>query len=159
MKPPASEPDSKAHRFMPGPDRRLGLPIQAIRLSRREASDSQFELDFMEEVLEQDPCNEDALALLGHAYTRRGDYERGLDLDQRLARLRPADPTVYYNLACSFSLLRRMEEAFGALERAVSLGYGDLNHILKDPDLVNLRGEARFGDFVKHLFKRSPVDS
>ena len=145
---------------MPAFDRRLSLSRKRIEVSRLQPDDDvQFELNFMEEVLQRDPCNEDALMLLGHAYTQLGDYEKGLDIDQRLVRLRPADPTAHYNLACSYSLLRRVEDAFGALKKAVSLGYRDVNHMLTDPDMANLRRAPQFGRFVSRLFSGSPADS
>ena len=152
MKSDSSKAENEQQRFMPVFDRRLTLTRKPIPISRLALDDAQFELSFIEEVVQHDPCNEDALMLLGHAYTRRGDYERGLAIDRRLTRLRPGDPTVYYNLACSYSLLRRIEDAFGALEKAVSLGYRDLNHVLRDPDLANLRNEPEFGEFANRLF-------
>ena len=86
----------------------------------------------------------DALIPLAEAYTRKGFHKKALELDERLARLRPKDAVVYYNLACSFALMGRKEEAFGALERAVSLGWDNFDHLKKDADLESLRTDPRF---------------
>ena len=124
-----------------------------------QADDTRFEIEFFEELVSCDPCNEEALMILGNTYTRRGEYEKGLSIDRRLARLRPGDPTVYYNLACSYCLLRKLDEAFTALGRAISLGYRDARHMTKDPDLANLRSDPRFGTLLGRLIGRSASDS
>lgn len=141
-------------------DPRLTLDRKPLPIPGAEKEDDEgFELRFLEEVLAQDPCHEEALMLLGHAYTRQGDYERGRQIDERLTRLRPADPTAFYNLACSHSLLGQLDEAVTALARAVSLGYRDLAHILKDPDLVQLRRDPRFPDLVSRMPTGRAADS
>jgi len=160
MKGPGKETAPDPDRYKPQFDSRLTLrrkPFEVFGVGGDD--DEQFELSFMESVLKHDPCNEDVLMLLGHAYTRRGEYEKGHNLDRRLVRLRPADPTAYYNLACSCSLLRKIDDAFTALKRATSLGYRDVNHMLKDPDLANLRGDWRFRRFVKGILSGSAQDS
>ena len=79
------------------------------------------------------------MSALGEAYTRRGWHEKGLEVDLKLARLKDHDPVVWYNLACSYSLLNRPEESFSALSHAITLGYDDFEYLLKDPDLATLR--------------------
>ena len=113
--------------------------------------DEEFQLEFLERVVRQDPCEESSLGLLGHLYTRKGEYEKGLEVDRRLARLRPEDPTVFYNLACSLSLTGEIAECLSALEKAVALGYRDLDHLLKDPDMANLREDRRFKGFCERV--------
>ena len=141
-------------------DARLSLRPARFELSCiRDNDDAQFEMSFMENVLNRDPCNEDVLMLLGHAYTRRGDYEKGLDIDRRLVRLRPGDPTAYYNMACSLSLLRKLDDAMLALQQAASLGYRDVKFMLKDPDLANLRQDDRFGKFLRRIKGQLTNDS
>ncbi len=139
-------------RFCPRADKRLTLQRRIFDLSGAAGgNDEEFELQFMERVIAGDPCNEDALMLLGHAYTHRGDYEKGLTIDRRLVRLRPTDPTAYYNLACSLSLLNQRDDAMVALQRAAALGYADVKYILKDPDLANLRQDRRFRRFIQRI--------
>lgn len=106
--------------------------------------DRQFETRFFEQIVAADPCCEDALAQLGEMYTRCGDFRKGLNVDLRLVRLRPCDAVAHYNLACSHALLDQLDEALAAMEHAVNLGYRDMRHMLKDPDLANLRKDARF---------------
>ena len=141
-------------------DSRLSLRPQVFQLSSfGQEDDARFEIEFFEELVSRDPCNEEALMILGNTYTRRGEYEKGLNVDRRLVRLRPADPTVYYNLACSYCLLRHIDESLAALERAVSLGYRDVGHLTKDPDLANLRSDPRYRKLLGQLVGRSASDS
>ena len=138
MKKSSSDKNPKEGHYLPAFDPRLTLSRRSFKISSLCSDDDEgFELRFMEEVLQRDPCNEDALMLLGYAYTRRGDYEKGLDVDARLVRLRPADPAAYYNLACSHALLGQINDSVDALERAVSLGYREVKQMMNG--LVTLR--------------------
>ena len=89
--------------------------------------------------------------ILGNNYTLRGDYRRGLEIDLRLSALRPADPIVQYNLACSYSLLGSPNEAVASLEEAISLGYRDFEFMRKDRDLDPIRKDVRFQRLVERL--------
>lgn len=120
-----------------------------------EMNDRRFEMRFFEEVVARDPCCEAALLQLGEMYTRRGDLRKGLDVDRRLVRLRPCDAIAYYNLACSHSLLDQLDEAILAIEHAVNLGYRNMAHLLKDPDLANLRKDARFRKLMGRVVEGS----
>lgn len=95
----------------------------------------------------------DALIPLADAYTRAGLYEKGLEIDKKLSRLKPFDETVYYNLACSYSLLGMIEEALSAIEKSFRLGYCDLNHLEKDADLTNVKKSAPFKTLMARYFR------
>jgi len=153
-------PQTEKSRYAPVRDSRLSLSPRIFALSSfSRPDDTRFEIEFFEELISKDPCNEEALMVLANTYTRCGEYEKCLGIDRRLARLRPADPTVYYNLACSHCLLRHLDEAFAALGRSIALGYRDASHITKDPDLANLRSDPRFRRLLGRLFGRSASDS
>jgi tetratricopeptide (TPR) repeat protein len=107
--------------------------------TRQEARELDVQIQFMEGIVQRDPEYVDALQLLGDHYTQRGKYDQSLRVDERLSRLQPHDPLVYYNLACSYSLNDQFDLAVEALEKALSLGYRDFNWLLKDPDLRKLR--------------------
>jgi tetratricopeptide (TPR) repeat protein len=113
--------------------------------------DLEFEIRFFEGVTRRDPDFIDALQILGDAYTKAGRWEKGLKVDKRLARLCPDNPLVFYNLACSYSLMSHLDEAFAALRKAVHLGYRDTKWMTKDPDLENLRKDSRFEALKRQL--------
>jgi len=108
-----------------------------------------FQIFVHQEVLGCSPDDEEALSYLAHAYTRQGRFEEGLDLDRRLAALRPDDPLVRYNLTCSLSLTFRADDALEQLREAIRLGYDDFEHMEKDPDLVFLRKQPEYREILK----------
>jgi hypothetical protein len=108
-------------------------------LTRQEKRDLDIEIGFLEGLVHRDPSYLDALQLLGDDYTKRGKYIAGLRIDQRLAVLRPRDPLVFYNLACSLCLSAQYDGAAEALERSIDLGYRDFRWLAEDPDLHELR--------------------
>ena len=111
----------------------------------------EFEITFYEKLLRAYPDFVDALVPLGDAYTRRGLHEKGLQVDLRLTQLRGRDPLSWYNLACSYSLLNRVEESFDALRRAFEVGYTDLAYLQKDPDLSNVRRSPKYRPFIESI--------
>ncbi len=108
-------------------------------LTKQEKRDLDIEIGFLEGLVNRDPNYVDALQLLGDNYTKRGKYVAGLRIDQKLAVLRPRDPLVFYNLACSLCLSGDYEESAISLERAIDLGYRDFRWLAEDPDLQDLR--------------------
>ena len=114
---------------------------------RRDSRDLDVKIQFMEGIVRRDPEFIEALQLLGDHYTQRGQYEQGLKVDERLSRLEPRNPLVFYNLACSYSLIGQVDEAAHALNKALALGYRDFKWLLaKDPDLRTLRKHPLFRD-------------
>ena len=114
------------------------------KLTRNDQRNLDVEISFIEGVVRRDPGYVDALQILGDDYTRRGRFDDGLKIDEQLARLRPEDPTVLYNLACSYSLLGQLDAAFAALDRALGAGYKDFRWMAQDPDLESLRAHPHF---------------
>ncbi len=108
----------------------------------------EFEIVFYEKLLRAYPDFLDVLIPLGHAYTRRGLHEKALQIDLRLTQLKGEDPLTWYNLACSYALLLRPDEAIGALRRAIELGYTDLAYLQKDPDLRHIRQSDQYRQFL-----------
>src|ERR1051325_8023158 len=137
------------------------LPIRESKPPRGRSArkeDLEFEIRFFEGISHRDPDFIAALQILGDAYTKTGQWEKGLKIDQRLARLWPENPLVFYNLACSYSLLKHLDEAFAALDQAVKLGYNDARWLTNDPDLDNLRQDNRF-EKIRTDLSTKPGDS
>lgn len=117
--------------------------------AKRKKKNLDFEIAFYEGILKRDPNLVDVLVPLGHAYTKGGYREKGLEVDLRLSRLRPKDPIVFYNLACSYSLLRRITPALESLEKSLRLGYSDFRFLMRDPDMTNVRKSPRFEQLLR----------
>ena len=134
------------------------LPIRETKPTRGKSArkeDLRFEIAFFEGITVRDPDFVEALQILGDAYTRTGQWDKGLQIDQRLAKLCADNPLVFYNLACSYSLLNRVDEAFAALRHAIKLGYHDARWLTRDPDLDNLRRDNRFEKIRADLSRKS----
>ena len=113
-----------------------------------------FEIEFFERLIKENPDFVDVLIPLAEAYTKAGDYGRGLVVDKRLSILRPDDAIVHYNLACSYSLTENINEAVGALKTAVNLGYDDFVYMNVDQDLRNVRNDIRYKEMFIVWTKR-----
>jgi len=114
-----------------------------------------FEISFYESILKKEPKFVEVIEMLGGLYTNAGRIEDGLKMDRKMVRLNPKSPVVHYNLACSLTLKRRYKEALEALEHAVSMGYKDLDWMLEDPDLENLRNQTGFRRLIKCMKEAS----
>ena len=124
------------------------------RTSKRTARrPEKVEMAFLEAVRKRCPGDEQVLEALGDLYTRTGRFEEGLLVDLDLVQRRPQDARVWYNLACSFSLTGKIDEAFNALGRSFSMGYDDFEHLSADPDLEPLRRDPRYQELMAR-FKR-----
>ncbi len=121
------------------------------KLSRREVRELDVEIGFLEGVTRRDPGFVEALQVLGDAYTKRGKFDAGLEIDEQLSKLCPKDPMVFYNLACSYALTKRQEQAAVALARAIEVGYSDFKWLMKDPDLESLRKHPAFDKVLTKL--------
>ena len=69
------------------------------RLTRQEKRDLDIEIGFLEGLVKRDPAYVDALQLLGDSYTKRGKFTDGLEVDRRLAHLRPTDALVQHTIS------------------------------------------------------------
>lgn len=91
-------------------------------------------------ALADEPCSLDA-ALAAYA---AGNYPRSADLFERARGCAAFGPTDHYNAACAEALAGRADAAFASLERAVALGWANVEHLAADSDLASLHGDPRW---------------
>ena len=103
-----------------------------------------FDVDFFEQLLSRNESDIEVLRVLAELVSKKGDVDRAVELDQRLADLLPEDPLVRYNLGCSLARAGQNREAIASLSQAILLGYDDLAHLEVDPDLDSLRNDPEF---------------
>jgi tetratricopeptide (TPR) repeat protein len=119
-----------------------------------EQSQLDFEIDFFGGILERKPDYIDVLRVMGNNLTLKGRYTQGLIIDKRLVQLRPRDPLAHYNLACSYALLKRPDQALRTLRLAVELGYRDFRYMREDHDLDSIRHDPRFRQLLREYENR-----
>lgn len=125
-----------------------GSSLDPALAERSAASQLDFDIAFFDSILQREPDYIDVLRCQGELLTRKGEHDRALEVDRRLARLLPDDSVVFYNLACSLTLVGRRQEALAALRRALQNGYDDFEHLEQDPDLDALRDVPEFVDLI-----------
>jgi len=113
-----------------------------------------FELEFFGGILDRRPDYIDVLRVMGNNLTLKGRYAQGLQIDKRLVQLRQNDPLAHYNLACSYALLKRPDQALKTLRRAVELGYRDFRYMREDRDLDSIRQDPRFRQLLREYENR-----
>jgi len=113
-----------------------------------------FEISFYENTLKESPDFIEAMMALADLYTKKGLLREGLNLDERLSRLRPDDPMIFYNLACSYALLNNPYAALNAAKKAIELGYDDFDYLYNDPDMANLLADKQFCEYLKEAQKK-----
>jgi tetratricopeptide (TPR) repeat protein len=110
-----------------------------------------FELDFFARILDRHPNFIDVLRVHGNNLSLKGRYADGLAVDKRLVHLRPGDPLAYYNLACSYALLKKNDLVLKTLRRAIELGYRDFRYMREDRDLDGIRQDPRFRQLLREF--------
>lgn len=129
-------------------------PGNATRVRSTDHNQLDFELDFFAAILLRNPDYIDVLRVQGNNLTLKGRFAEGLQIDKRLVELRPSDPLAHYNLACSFSLLKKIDLGLRTLRRAMELGYRDFRYIREDRDLDCLRQDPRFRQLLREFESR-----
>jgi len=74
------------------------------------------------------------------------DFTRALQIDNR-------DPSVYFNLACAYSLTEQKDLAFEALARSFSFGFNDTEKVKTHDALAYLRVQDEFETFINGGYK------
>lgn len=143
QKPAAPAPQAKT------PQERLAAIDRLIRAQKfAEAETAALEL------LKLDEKSGAAWAQLGVALHFQKKLDEALAAHLKAAEYGPraARSQGAYNAACVYSLKNDVEKALPLLKQALEAGFGDspenVELVDTDPDLANLRGDARFADVV-----------
>lgn len=115
------------------------------------SGDHKFEITFFESVLRRSPDYTEVIEILGGLYTKHGRISDGLKMDRKLVRYLPENATAHYNLACSLALSKRKTDALHSLKKAIELGYNDVEWMMKDPDLGELKQHPEFEALVEQI--------
>jgi serine/threonine protein kinase/tetratricopeptide (TPR) repeat protein len=131
-----------------GEDYNTYIPIRNAlgALGKRDAlrNHNQREVQVLESHLKKVPEDARARTLLAGDYAVMGRSEDATRELTLAMVLRPDDPMVMYNVACSFCEIGKVEEALDALRKAWEGGLRDPEWVRNDPDLEALHGREEF---------------
>jgi len=101
-------------------------------------------IQIMENQIARVPEDARARSLLSNYYSQIGRREDAIREMQFAVALRPTDPTMHYNTACTYCALGMKDEAIESLKQAWKFGYRDSVWVRRDPDLTSLHGDPDF---------------
>ena len=104
------------------------------------------------------PDPKDNFLLLEHQAIKSlesGDFKEAKSVLLKILEYTPTNSNTLYNLACVLSLMGETKDALDYLEKSVSVGWEDFEHIKKDTDLDNIRAEVRYQQIMKFMDKES----
>jgi predicted esterase len=79
------------------------------------------------------------------------NYQKALELCQKLHKMEPDEAEHMYNLACLNCLLDHKDKAYDWIEKAIDAGYDDADHMKADADFRTISGEDRFRKLLKRM--------
>ena len=114
-----------------------------LKDGNKAAADADFEMVLQKDTLVEDgSCRMYALHFLG----RDKEAEEWMD---KLIALDPDDDGGYYNRACLYALMGRLEESLAALRTAFEKGYRSFSHIRLDDDMDSIRDLPEFKALIR----------
>lgn len=98
----------------------------------------------VEEHMKLNPDDARAATMGAVSLCRLGQQAKGLEWAERALVIDPDDTGVRYNVACLYALEGEKERALETLQRAIEVGFANVDWIKNDPDLDSLRDDPRF---------------
>ena len=91
----------------------------------------------------QEPTNGRLWYRLGLAYFGQANYGKAAEALHKAETI-GHNPTVMYNLACTYARLEEKDRAFEWLEKTAQRGFRQAQLLENDPDLAKLRADSRY---------------
>lgn len=101
-------------------------------------------LEAYETITKLEPKNAGAWARRGLVLHSLGKHREAIAAYEHSLEINNQQPMTFYNLARSLAHLNDKANAFAALTKALELGYSQPQMLETDPDIRNLRDDARF---------------
>ncbi|MDP9177353.1 MAG: tetratricopeptide repeat protein, partial [Gemmatimonadota bacterium] len=101
-------------------------------------------LRVVENRLELNPEDVRACNLKAIYLAKLGESEGALEFARRSLAMDPDDPMLLYNVASTYSLVGKADDALACLERAIDRGFGHREWFDNDPDFASIRDLPRF---------------
>jgi tetratricopeptide (TPR) repeat protein len=97
------------------------------------------------QVVELNPVEGRFWDQLARAYFDSKEYKKSIAAYEKVLELRFGYPfTAVYNIACAQALMGDKEQALKSLEKALDMGFRDLNLVRTDTDFESLKNDPRY---------------
>ncbi|HEX3761200.1 MAG TPA: DUF2268 domain-containing putative Zn-dependent protease [Kofleriaceae bacterium] len=100
---------------------------------------------------ESEPRSATALASAAEQAYAAHEFQRAGELLERAIQRGAKTPTAPYQSACSYARAGDRDRAFAMLDRAVAIGFRDVDQLTADHDLAALHGDARWTPLVARV--------
>ena len=135
-----------------GNDYNVHLPYVLVneRLGRHEKGHElrRQQIQVLQEQLRQVPEDARAWILLAGNHAKDGQTETAIRELQKATSLRPRDPIIVYNAACTYGVMKKKAEALELLKRLGEVGNFSFDWASRDPDLACLHDDPEFQRLV-----------
>jgi non-specific serine/threonine protein kinase len=135
-----------------GDDYNVYIPLlnalERLEQTARARSLSDRWMRVLQQQLELVPEDVRARILLAGRHALIGDQDDAVRELQTSVALRPSDPNVLYNAACTYGIMQKKAEALELFKKARDAGYGNVDWASRDPDLACLHGDPEFERLV-----------
>ena len=84
------------------------------------------------------------------------EFESAIDRFDEVLEIDPENYVAQYYLACCFSELKREEDAFFHLNRAIEMGFDDFDRMERDKALRYIKSLDRFKEFRRNQYQLNP---
>ncbi len=121
------------------------IPLVEQADARSAARDWAAAVPLWQQVVRANPTDGRYWSRLGTAYFNLHDYRAAIPPLERAVELGYGNPgNNAYNIACAYAQLGEKDRAFAWLERALAMGFLNLEPAMRDPDIAPLRSDPRF---------------
>lgn len=102
-------------------------------------------------ITKRDEDQAQAWFLLGYCLHAEGKLDEAIEVHKRAAQFEPVAMSATYNLACAYALKSDAQRALTALQRAIDLGFDNVDQIEQDTDLDSLRDKESFRSLLQTI--------
>lgn len=107
-----------------------------------------------EKMIELEPTPEDYKISM-YAYQALGNNEKAIEIMDTILMRDSTRAGAYYEAACLYSRMKRVDEALDYLEKCLNMGYKRFAHIEIDHDMDNLRELPKFKEMIARYKKEA----